>query len=379
MRILEQLKMEDGWNTRIFALMSCARYLGIQESNAWMFGATGYAFAMHIDKKCTGFGPQLWNAEGVYNVGHNLGFAVHGESAMKHDGDFAFKQRRAFENAKRAIDQDYPCFGYNLSVPEYYVINGYDEEGYYYSGFGTDANEVVGEASDPEVNDILNRIQGVVEDESEAEKLRSFARTHGRELIGQLRIHGTPGYVREIIGENTLFVVRGKGFTPWQHLGTGSIGLLELFWLEPCERSGDRDTVREALSFAMRFAESPSRWVYEGYKAGIAAYDHWIHALKKDRPSGFDLSYNGECWSECRKYAPMFLREAAERIGGRTAGLLGHAAEIYDEVYASVRAAAELLPFDSWKPHHVQEKERIDRMIGHIEEAKVPSCRVIRC
>jgi hypothetical protein len=370
MRILKELNFQDGWNSRIFSLISCARFLGIQESNAWIIGATGFAFSVHINETCSVGGPQIWNAEGNYNVGHNLGIATYGETGMVHEADFKLKQRRAFENTKRAIDQGYPCFGYKLGVPEYYVVKGYDEEGYYFSGFGTNPLEVVGEETDPEIQEILNRVVGVVEDAGDAEKLRQFAKAHGRGLIGQLRVAGDPGYIREIIGENMMFTVRGKGFMPWEQLGVGHIGLLEMFWVEPCDHSDDRDIVREALQFALRFAESPSRWVYEGYKAGTAAYDNWIQALKSDEPDGMGLSYNGECWAECRQNAPLFLREAAERLGGEPAKLLDQAAQIYQEVSSHLKTVAELFPFDSWQPHHLKEQDRLDHMIIHLEKAK---------
>ncbi|QGQ99326.1 hypothetical protein EHS13_32920 [Paenibacillus psychroresistens] len=370
MKILNELNLQDGWNSRIFSLVSCARFLGNQESDAWIIGATGFAFSLHINKVCSVGGPQIWNAQGNYNVGHNLGFATYGESGMVHDADFKLKQSRAFENTKRAIDQGFPCFGYKLGVPEYYVVKGYDEEGYYFSGFGTDPLEVVGEISDPEIQEILNRVVGIVEDKEDEEKLRLFAKAHGRGLIGQLRIHGTPGSIREIIGENMMFTVRGKGFMPWEHLGLGHIGLLEMLWVEPCERTEDRDTVCEALQFALRFAESPSRWVYDGYKAGAAAYDNWIQAIKSDEPDGMGLSYNAECWAECRQNAPLFLREAAERLGGEPAKLLNQAAGIFQDVSLHLKAVAALFPFESWQPPHLKEQDRLDQMITHLEAAK---------
>ncbi len=35
---------------------------------------------------------------------------------------------------RTALDQGIPCFGWELEIPEFYVIYGYDETGYYYSG-----------------------------------------------------------------------------------------------------------------------------------------------------------------------------------------------------------------------------------------------------
>jgi hypothetical protein len=37
---------------------------------------------------------------------------------------------------QRAIDQGRPCYGWELEIPEFYVIYGYDETGYVYAGPG---------------------------------------------------------------------------------------------------------------------------------------------------------------------------------------------------------------------------------------------------
>jgi hypothetical protein len=47
-------------------------------------------------------------------------------------------QQRAWEHVRKAIGQGQPCYGWELEIPEYYVINGYDDVGYLYSGPGCD-------------------------------------------------------------------------------------------------------------------------------------------------------------------------------------------------------------------------------------------------
>jgi hypothetical protein len=51
---------------------------------------------------------------------------------------FADLQKRAWEHVKRALDEGLPCYGWELEAPEFYVIYGYDDVGYYYSGAGCD-------------------------------------------------------------------------------------------------------------------------------------------------------------------------------------------------------------------------------------------------
>jgi len=45
-------------------------------------------------------------------------------------------QERAWAFARAAIDQGLPCYGWELELPEYYLIHGYDDVGYYFSGPG---------------------------------------------------------------------------------------------------------------------------------------------------------------------------------------------------------------------------------------------------
>jgi len=35
---------------------------------------------------------------------------------------------------KDAIDEGLPCYGWELDIPEYYVVYGYDEKGYLFKG-----------------------------------------------------------------------------------------------------------------------------------------------------------------------------------------------------------------------------------------------------
>jgi hypothetical protein len=73
-------------------------------------------------------------------LGRNLGYRIDGVLAVKKQDDFRQKQKQAYEHVKAAIDQGLPCYGWELEIPEFYVVYGYDDrqatEGYYYSGPG---------------------------------------------------------------------------------------------------------------------------------------------------------------------------------------------------------------------------------------------------
>ena len=46
--------------------------------------------------------------------------------------DFKEKQRNAYDLVKKSIDIGYPCYGWELNIAEFYLINGYDKTGYIY-------------------------------------------------------------------------------------------------------------------------------------------------------------------------------------------------------------------------------------------------------
>jgi hypothetical protein len=44
------------------------------------------------------------------------------------------KRREAWDHVRSRLDAGVPCYGWELDVPEYYTIHGYDDAGYYYCG-----------------------------------------------------------------------------------------------------------------------------------------------------------------------------------------------------------------------------------------------------
>ena len=70
----------------------------------------------------------------LFRLGRNIGYDIEGVVSYKLDEDFAAKRRAAWETVRQAIDQLLPCYGWELDIPEYYVVHGYDDVGYYYSG-----------------------------------------------------------------------------------------------------------------------------------------------------------------------------------------------------------------------------------------------------
>lgn len=136
---LANLTWRPKWVSYLGCLKGCIDYLGIDVSDAWLFGATGHAFIINMHKVVCPSGPTAWGDGDIQaNLGKNIGYTLDGVGGMKSNNDFAEKQRAAWDKIRGALDEGLPCYGWELEIPEYYVIYGYDEQGYYYSGPGCD-------------------------------------------------------------------------------------------------------------------------------------------------------------------------------------------------------------------------------------------------
>ena len=131
---LDDLRWKPMWTTHLGCIKGCLEYLGSDVSDAWLFGATGHAFVLNIHEVVCPSGPTAWKTERMFELGKNIGYDVDGVFTRKNMEDFQKQKEKAWEETKKALDRNIPCYGWELEIPEFYVVNGYDDEGYYYSG-----------------------------------------------------------------------------------------------------------------------------------------------------------------------------------------------------------------------------------------------------
>ncbi|MBN2379579.1 hypothetical protein JXM67_07235 [candidate division WOR-3 bacterium] len=129
---LENLDWNCKWVSHLGCVKGCLNYLGIDASDAWVYGASGHAFIINVHDVVCPSGPTAWNSEGMLKLVENLGCKIEGVSSHKSTADFEEKKKRVWEFTKSAIDSGFPCFGWELEIPEYYVIYGYDDDGYFF-------------------------------------------------------------------------------------------------------------------------------------------------------------------------------------------------------------------------------------------------------
>lgn len=132
--MIENLKWKPMWVSHLGCIKGCLDYLGVEVSDGWLYGATGHAFIINMHDVVCPSGPTAWNTEMIFKLSKNIGYEIDGVSALKTRDDFADKQKQAWQHIKKSIDDGLPCYGWELEVPEFYVVYGYDDKGYYFSG-----------------------------------------------------------------------------------------------------------------------------------------------------------------------------------------------------------------------------------------------------
>ena len=138
MKRLDGLRWKPAWVSHLGCIEGCLDYLGIGISRPWLFGGTGHAFIINMHEVVCPSGPTAWKQDMICQLSTNLGYQVDRLFAQKAMPDFAARQEEAWKFVRSALDRGLPCFGWELDIPEFYVICGYDETGYYYSGPGCD-------------------------------------------------------------------------------------------------------------------------------------------------------------------------------------------------------------------------------------------------
>jgi len=138
MKKLENLKWVPRWVSHLGCIKGCLNYFKMPITDAWLYGATGHAFILNITPDLCPSGPTDWNTEKIIKLGENIGYKIETVSGWKGNENLSYLQERAWEHVKTAIDNNIPCYGWELDIPEFYVIFGYDDAGYFISGPGCD-------------------------------------------------------------------------------------------------------------------------------------------------------------------------------------------------------------------------------------------------
>lgn len=152
-RTLDGLAAKPAWMTHMGCQQGCVEYLGIDISRGWIYGGTGHAFALNIHEELCPSGPTAWNCQASDLLARDVGYLAEGVTGERCNRDFEARQKIAWALVTGCIDNGVPCYGWELEMPEWYVVTGYDERGYYYCGCNAD------EAKMPLPRDDLGRTE----------------------------------------------------------------------------------------------------------------------------------------------------------------------------------------------------------------------------
>ncbi len=136
MKELADLRWTPSWVSYLGCVKGCLDFLGTEASMPWLYGGTGYAFLINMHEEVCPSGPTAWNDSAVRKLGRNLGYRIDTVAGGETKTSTNELQAQAWSFVREAIDQGRPCFGWELEIPEFYLIYGYDDDGYYFSGPG---------------------------------------------------------------------------------------------------------------------------------------------------------------------------------------------------------------------------------------------------
>ncbi len=298
---LEHLSWKPMWVSHLGCIKGCLDFLDIEVSDAWLYGGTGHAFIINLHEEVCPSGPTAWHTEMLFKLGRNVGYEIDGVFARKNMPTFPEAQQKAWEHARRSIDAGVPCYGWELDIPEYYVVNGYDEIGYHYVGPSQES---------------------------------------------------------------------AKKPKPWQELGATDIGVVEMYSVKPGRPADDAVVVKQAFEFALEHAQSPEKWIFPKYQAGLAGYDNWIGALQANKAHSHGMAYNVQVWCECRSLGVAFLKEAKDRLDKKLGLVFDEAIAHYDIVARNLKRVEELFPFHTRKPEHIADEKRCHKAAQYLRVAR---------
>ena len=139
--VLEGLHFKPQWMSLMGCIIGCAEFLGSESTPAWIYGGCGHAFALNIHPAICPSGPTAWPEDIVMALAANVGLGIEGIFCHKSAEDYVALRQEAWDRIRAAVDAGQPCFGWELDVPEWYVILGYDGEGnLIYDKFGQTAS-----------------------------------------------------------------------------------------------------------------------------------------------------------------------------------------------------------------------------------------------
>jgi hypothetical protein len=284
--VLKDTRYNGSRCTMMAALEGALRAVGRAAEWHEIYGLTGHAFVMAVNRGVTEMGALGFHWPHLLELGQSLGYRVTAVSAGKGNGDLRQKQEEAWALVRASIDRGHPVIAFGIHAPEFYLIYGYRPlpEGIYFLGLHSDRARQPG----------------------------SYA------LLGETR----PG---------VLFAAAIAPDEPDD------------------ERSAVRGALEFAVGFfesggvGAESFDSP-RWGKAAYDEWVESLEASPFLVKLSAPG---IAHNAALWAECKERAGEFLEWAAVRFPGQAGDALVRAADGYGLAATLLRYLERLLPEDA--------------------------------
>jgi len=134
-QLKKDIKPVAGWSSFLGCTKACSDYLGFNYSFAWLSGISGYAFLLNMHPEVCPSSPTAFDNAFMKRNLETAGLRYEVINFSKWDGDLQKKQKQAFEQVQKALSENHPVFGWELAMPEYYLIAKTDDRGYLFYDF----------------------------------------------------------------------------------------------------------------------------------------------------------------------------------------------------------------------------------------------------
>lgn len=130
MRVLKDVRYVMRWTSFIGALEGVLKELGERRfSPADIYVFSGYAFRLNIHETLCASGPTAFDwAEMVAQVCDRLGYDYHTYECAGDSNLFELRRKEAHEAIKKSINKKCPVIAWDILIPEFGVIKGYDDK-----------------------------------------------------------------------------------------------------------------------------------------------------------------------------------------------------------------------------------------------------------
>lgn len=124
-----------GFNvSQLGCMKGCADFLGISVSNEWLFGITGQAFLLTVDRGIGGIGQDrsFLISEKIRKLAGNAGIKVHCLAGPANTDIVG----HAWDQIRSALEKGKPCYAWEIELlGEYGIIYGFNKDGYLVKGW----------------------------------------------------------------------------------------------------------------------------------------------------------------------------------------------------------------------------------------------------